>query len=84
MSQFLGFIHSSVKPVCGSVVTPQHSIVKTPQVLYMLGLASAWWGGGGGGNSLYFVWYRRAAGIAPIFQVIYTLIDNNFVFNIHL
>ena len=27
---------------------------------------------GGGGNSLYFVWYRRAAGIAPILQVIYT------------
>ena len=26
----------------------------------------------GGGNSLHFVWYRRAAGIAPIFQVIYT------------
>ena len=25
-----------------------------------------------GGNPLYFVWYRRAAGIAPIFQVIYT------------
>ena len=24
-------------------------------------------GGGGGGNSLCFVWYRRAAGIAPFF-----------------
>ena len=34
--------------------------------------ASVIGGGGGGGNPLYFVWYRRAAGIAPIFQVIYT------------
>ena len=33
-------------------------------------------GGGGGGVTpyilLYFVWYRRAAGIPPFFQVIYT------------
>ena len=36
-------------------------------------------GGGGGGNSLYCVWYRRAAGIAPIFQVIHTSIDHNFI-----
>ena len=39
---------------------------------------------GGGGNSLYFVWYRRAAGIAPIFQVIYTSIGHDFISNIHL
>ena len=39
---------------------------------------------GGGGNSLYFVWYRRAAGIAPIFQVIYTSIGHGFISNIHL
>ena len=38
----------------------------------------------GGGNSLYFVWYRRAAGIAPIFQVIYTSIGHDFISNIHL
>ena len=37
-----------------------------------------------GGNSLYCVWYRRAAGIAPIFQVIHTSIDHNFILNIHL
>ena len=36
------------------------------------------------GNSLYSVWYRRAAGIAPIFQVIYTQIDHDFISNIHL
>ena len=41
-------------------------------------------GGGGGGNSLYIVWYRRAAGIAPIFQVIYTSIGHDFISNIHL
>ena len=40
--------------------------------------------GGGGGNSLYIVWYRRAAGIAPIFQVINTSIDHDFISNIHL
>ena len=40
--------------------------------------------GGGGGNSLNFVWYRRAAGIAPIFQVIYTSIGHDFISNIHL
>ena len=39
---------------------------------------------GGGGNSLYFVWYRRAAGIAPIFQVIYTSIGHDFISDIHL
>ena len=38
-------------------------------------------GGGKGGNSLYFVWYRRAAGIVPIFQVIYTSIDYDFISN---
>ena len=37
-----------------------------------------------GGNSLYFVWYRRAAAIAPIFQVIYTSIGHDFISNIHL
>ena len=37
-----------------------------------------------GGNSLYFVWYRRAAGIAPIFQVIFTSIGHDFISNIHL
>ena len=41
-------------------------------------------GGGGAGNSLYFVWYRRAAGIAPIFQVIYTSIGHDFISYIHL
>ena len=42
--------------------------------------------GGAGGvfNSLHFVWYRRAAGIAPIFQVIYTSIGHDFFSNIHL
>ena len=39
---------------------------------------------GGGGNSLYFVWYRRAAGIAPIFQVIYTSTGHDFISDIHL
>ena len=38
----------------------------------------------GGGNPLYFVCYRRAAGIAPIFQVIHTSIDHDFISNIHL
>ena len=37
-----------------------------------------------GGNSLHFVWYRRAAGIVPIFQVIYTSIGHDFISNIHL
>ena len=41
-------------------------------------------GVGGGGNSLYFVWYRRAAGIAPFFQVIFTSIGHDFFSNIHL
>ena len=40
--------------------------------------------GGEGGNSLYFVRYRRAAGIAPIFQVIYTSVGHDFISNIHL
>ena len=40
--------------------------------------------GGGGNSSLYFVWYRRAAGIAPIFQVIYTSIDHDFISNVNL
>ena len=35
-----------------------------------------------GCNSLYFVWYGRAAGIAPIFQVIYTSISHEFFSNI--
>ena len=52
---------------------------------YMPG--DGWWvwrgGGGGESNSLYFVWYRRAAGIDPILQVIYTctLIGHNSVSN---
>ena len=43
-------------------------------------------GGGEGGerNSLYIVWYRRAAGKAPIFQVICTTIGRDFVSNIYL
>ena len=44
-------------------------------------------GVGGGGvtvNSLYCVWYRRAAGIALIFQVIHISKDHNFILNIHL
>ena len=41
-------------------------------------------GAEGGGNSLYFVWYRPAAGIAHIFQLIYTSIDHDFISNIHL
>ena len=39
---------------------------------------------GEGGNSLYFVCYRRAAGIAPFFQVIYTSIGHDLISNIHL
>ena len=41
-------------------------------------------GGGSGGGSLYFVWYRRTAGIAPFFQVIYTSIGHDFFSNIQL
>ena len=41
-------------------------------------------GGGKEGNSIYFVWYRHAAGVAPIFQVIYTSIGHDFISNIHL
>ena len=37
-----------------------------------------------GDNSIYFVWYRRAAGIAPFFQVIYTSIGHDFFSNIQL
>ena len=42
------------------------------------------WGWLGMGNSLYIVWYRRAAEITPIFQVIYTSIGHDFISNIHL
>ena len=41
-------------------------------------------GGEEGDNSLYFVWYRRDAGIAPICQVIYTPIGHDFILTIHL
>ena len=37
-----------------------------------------------GGNSLYFVWCRHAIGIVPIFQVIYTSVDHDFISDIHL
>ena len=43
-----------------------------------------WYHAPGGFTFLYFVWYRCAAGIVPIFQVIYTLIGHDFISNIHL
>ena len=50
-----------------------------------IGCVSVWCTGGcgflRGDNSLYCVWYRCAA---PIFQVIHTSIDHNFILNIHL
>ena len=53
--------------------------------LFNLGINPNKMGVGWMGNSLYFVWYRRgAAGIAPIFDVIYTSTGHDFFSHIYL
>ena len=66
-------VYPTMNKVCGMYNKPTHNWEHPPSLFEAQG-----------GNSLYFVWYRRAAGIAPIFQVIYTSIGHDFILNIHL